>query len=275
VPLPPSLPPPRCEFIVDLATLDASVAEARAAWAERDAERFAAALARGRQQLPCLGAPVDPERAARWHVVEGMAAVVAADRAAALGRLRAARAAAPAAGLSAAEAPEGSLLDLLSDEAALLGPSPRVEIDGAGLLLRVDGRPAASRPVEVPAVVQLLDGQDRPRFTVDLAPGAPLPEAPAEVTAGGARSGDGHSRAEGPAASTRGRAAPAVSLGLTGAAALGLGLWARASGAEALDPATPYAEVGPAAARGRALTVAAGAAGLLAAGAGAWLVIRW
>ncbi|MFM2248456.1 MAG: hypothetical protein RL071_4531, partial [Pseudomonadota bacterium] len=28
-------------------------------------------------------------------------------------------------------------------------------------------------------------------------------------------------------------------------------------------------------ARGRALTVAAGAAGLLAAGAGAWLVIQW
>jgi hypothetical protein len=173
-------------------------------------------------------------------------------------------------GLSAAEAPKGSLLDVLSDEAALLGPSPRVEVAGAGLLLRVDGRPAASRPVEVPAVVQLLDEGDRPRFTVDLAPGAALPAAPAPaVAAGGAAATGPAPRAQG------GRTAPAAALGLSGASALGLGLWARASGAQALDPQTPYAEVGPAAARGRALTVAAGAAGLLAAGAGAWLVIQW
>jgi hypothetical protein len=165
------------QVVCEAQAWETALSQAQQAYARRDLEGFAAQSERARNILPCLREGLSPAQAARWHEVDALSAVLVSDRAGAVGALRAAQAAMPGQRLDPAVVSPFVLG--LEAEAERLGASPRQPVQGPqGLVLWVDGRVGASRPVEAPALLQVEDPQQGVIWTQALPMGAPLPDFP-------------------------------------------------------------------------------------------------
>ncbi len=151
-----------------LATLDEDVAVAVDAMSARtpegalspDMTAFGAAHTSAGVHLDCLSEPLTPAAAAAWHRLGGLAASQAGDGDAALLHFRAATSADKSFLLPMTLAPRGSDLRGVYS-AALTQPAAQtadIEVP-EGHQLVIDGTPGAARPVGLPTVMQLLDGE--------------------------------------------------------------------------------------------------------------------
>ncbi|MFH1463411.1 MAG: hypothetical protein ABIO70_03395 [Pseudomonadota bacterium] len=160
------------------ATLRAQVAEALEAAAAMDTDRLFAAQRGAREAVGCLEVLLEPEDAAAFHGVSGLAAYLTEDDASARAAFEAALGADPAWHLPAALTPEGSPLLRLVQEAQAAPEPARAPLAGTdGFFLMVDGEPSAEHPVALPWVLQVADEDWAPLWSGAIEPGASLPEA--------------------------------------------------------------------------------------------------
>lgn len=159
------------------AELERALAAEDEALAALDSPLFLARVEATRQLIPCLGERITPSLAAGLHTREAMRTLIQGDAQGAVLWSRAALAADPGFRLDPALLPEGHPLWDSRAAAAALGP-PAVEAVplAPGLSLWVNGAAANTRPVDVPAVLQ-VGTEDAVRWSAVLAPGEPVPEA--------------------------------------------------------------------------------------------------
>ena len=260
-----------------------ALVSAEVAWVEREVTRFQAEIGRAEAMVPCLSESVSPETAARYHQMKALAAVAAGDRVGATARLRAVQTTLPTAVFDEKVAPPGALVERLFGEARTLGPSPRSPVGiNPGQSLRMDGRVAGSRPIEVPALVQVFDEKGGPVASFDLAPESVWPELPMSRTVAGgvaeypsekpkerAEVDQGSGPKRGP------KVVPTVATGLSLGAAIGFAAWGMAEEKKFAEPATSHEDAAQAATRTRYLAGATALSALSAAGCGVWMVIEW
>lgn len=149
---------------VDQAQVNRAAAVAEQAYAQRDAAGFRSGYGDLKQQLDCVEEPLQPDTAARVHLVEAMASYMAMDEDQAQASFRGALAADPQFLLSKAIAPEGNRLQDLFAAGRTLGPGDTTQASLAkGDVLWVDGHATRRRPVERPAVLQVMEADGTPR----------------------------------------------------------------------------------------------------------------
>lgn len=156
-------------------SVEASLGQAEAAWADLDVERFNAAMDAAAIALPCVDAPLSPAFAARYHTDRGLQLYAAGQPDAARAAFAAAQRADGSAQLSDRLLPEGHEGRALWSEARALPsrdePLPAPE---AGRLW-LDGAAATQRPAGHATLAQHLPPSGPPSFTAWLAPGEALP----------------------------------------------------------------------------------------------------
>lgn len=168
--------PPPCTATVE--DLHARIGEALEAGATMDTDALFAAQRGARQAVGCLRTLLEPEDAAAFHGVSGLAAYLTEDDAATVAAFRAALAADPTWHLPLALAPDGSPLARLQAEAMTGAESPRSPIGAApGFFVVIDGEPTLERPADRPCVVQVADEGWNVLWSGALGPEDPLPEA--------------------------------------------------------------------------------------------------
>jgi hypothetical protein len=161
-----------------IAILHARIEEALTAAGAMDTDRLFTAQRSARAAIACLDVLLEPEDAAAFHGISGLASYLTEDDAGARAAFQAALTADPAWHLPASLTPEGSPL-LALVEAAHAAPAPAcAPLAGTdGFFLMVDGEPSAERPLALPWVLQVADEDWTPLWSGALDPGAPVPEA--------------------------------------------------------------------------------------------------
>jgi hypothetical protein len=151
---------------------------AELAFAAVDEATFAEAEGRATAAIPCLVEPLAPEEAAAYHRIRGLRAFTLGDRAEAALWFRAAHVAEPDYTFPAQLVPDGGPVDKVWEEAVSAGPSGKFQRlePPRGSHTLVDGQKSDARPMEIPAIVQLVEGDDVGQ-TALLRPGDPLPDA--------------------------------------------------------------------------------------------------
>jgi hypothetical protein len=143
-----------------------------------ETDRLFAAQRAARAAIGCLDVLLEPEDAAAFHGVGGLAAYLTEDDAGARAAFQAALAADPAWHLPADLTPEGSpLLGLIEEARAAPAPTQGPLAGTDGFFLMVDGEPSAEHPLALPWVLQVADEDWNPLWSGALDPGAPVPEA--------------------------------------------------------------------------------------------------
>lgn len=210
--------------------LAAAMHEAESALGADDLAGFAAARSRAAELLPCVGEPVTPPAAAFFHRLAGYAAFLDQDRDGTVASFRAAALADPKTGPSPAVAPEKGAMRRYWTEARAAGEGRTVALPAVRYVeVRVDGSRSDERPLDRPAIVQVLRGST-PVSTFYLPADAALDAWPDEVA-----------RADATAVRTRRRWPVAWTAVAGGAALASVGLYSLAHGMEAayLDVENP------------------------------------
>lgn len=167
-----------CTFDAPPERLAAALDAAEQAYVSLDVPEFERAMTEVDFVVPCLEAPVDPTTAARLHRMRGLGRFAAGDRQGAEQSLRAARALEPQYEFPEAVLPKGfELRDLYEGIPAGAPATQRLPRAARGAITWFDGMATRERPVSVPALWQLVDGQDV-KQTVYLEPTEPLPWYP-------------------------------------------------------------------------------------------------
>ncbi|MCK6506750.1 hypothetical protein L6R53_25835 [Myxococcota bacterium] len=242
---------------VDSATTAALVVvleDAEAAYGRLELEAFQSATDEAASMIPCLEAVVPRATAARYHRVQGLRAWLVRDEERAQQTFLAARLIERAYRFPVELVPEEhptrqAYMAMALDQVVT---EPVAVPEGASLV--VDGRETGERPVNLPALLQLVDGEGALRWSVYADPGTALPPWPLDLVAE-------------PQARDRWRA-PLI-LGSVGAAVVSgtlVGLAGSAAQRYA-DPATPVDQLDGLRARTNGLLVGASVAGGVAAGA--------
>lgn len=220
--------PEGCAEATPVSTWSEALDGVETAFGRMDAAGFDAGMHRAALDLPCLGGPLPPVQAARWHRLVALRLYARGDEAGARLALAAARAADPYGVVPAALLPAGHEARAIELDAVGLDGVARARPPRRGDLV-FDGQYGLARPTERPVVCQLVvDGEAR-RSTY-LAPGQPLPPYAATVFP------------------------PAVRLGL-GGVGLGLAAGSVALAVEALADDAPAPALGVAAAVGGGLAL--------------------
>lgn len=159
----------------NVAGLLAEIGAAEAAYAAMDLPAFAAASTRANADLGCVIEVLAPADAAAWHRMVALDAHTTGDKGRAIAAFRAALAIQPAYVLPSTLAPPGNPLHVLYEAARALGPGKEVPF-AATDTVQVDGRRAATRPTERPALVQVIAADGAVTSTAWYAAGSFLPE---------------------------------------------------------------------------------------------------
>lgn len=236
---------------------------AEAAYGALDVDAYARAMDEAALALPCLGEPVAPALAARYHRMQGLRLFLEKDREAAVATFGAARALEPDYAFPEALVPAGH--PVRADYAAMDVAARRDErvpepLEGE---LRFDGTAGTMRPADRPTVVQLLAPTGDVTASAWVRAGDPLPAYAGKPL---------------PDPDRRRAARIAVGAG-AGAAALGsVALYAVGAGAAARfaedDPNASLDELDALRAQANGAVAGSAVLGLLAAG-GAALVVAW
>ncbi len=242
----------------DAVALTAAAADAKLAFVSMDGAAFAAAAAAARAAVPCQPAALPPDVAAQVHLVGALESFLARDELHTIAAFQAARAADPALTLDA-WLPEQHPLHLEWRMAARLEQDPPLTLDDA---VFVDGARTDALVPSRPAVLQAPAGGSAVSRSIVWHPGEALPEwaplAPVRLTPAARRHiGFG---------------------GATAAAAVAGGtLWylSNRAATEFVEPDLPYSQVDKLRDESNTKGVAAIAAGGVAAGLGAALVLSW
>lgn len=146
---------PVCDGASSAADLDRAITAVVAAFDARDADRLGAASDAARTTLRCLGEPLDPALAARWHAAQALAATGARDTQGVLAELHAA-----AELVAPGEIPAPlANVPLLQAELRQLQEAPPLESrpirPPGGATLLVDGQPESALSRDGVAVLQL------------------------------------------------------------------------------------------------------------------------
>lgn len=259
----------------DNGTFVAAMDDAEAAFSDLNLDAFHASLDALGFAVPCLGAPLAPEQAARFHRLQGLRQFLANEENAALRSFQAAQAADPSYRFPTTLVPEGhAILDLYARAAT---PAPTLPsapaLEG---VVYVDGRPQAPMPTSGPALVQVVH-QGRVLSTAYHLPG----DAPSYALAAEPRfSMAAPERGPILGASALALRRPRFFAGL-GIGALALGGWALAAQAQGTyqqpQPTWGEAELRRQERLTNGLTLGAGAASLVSLGlmGSAVMVLRW
>ncbi len=164
-----------CPAHVKAEQVGGHVEDAMLAYATLDEEGFRASAAEAEQALPCVEDLFSPSRAAGFHRMKGLQAFIDGDATTAQKSFAAAVALEPDYTLSAKIAPEGGKLWRNYDTSRAL---PRSAATGfevpRGAKTYVDGVASTTRVVDLPSIVQVLEGSAA-TTTLYLAGGAPMP----------------------------------------------------------------------------------------------------
>lgn len=228
--------------------LEAAVADTMTAFEAMDAAALTAARARAQATLACVVEPVPSATAAGVHRIEGITAFLARDAAASTRAFHAAASADPDFAFPVSLVPPGHPMHKIYTAAAAMVDGPIEPVQApAGYALWVDGREAGTRPLDRPAVLQLVtDG--RAAWTAYVPSGAPLPEwqvpALAPVVADPGPTGGPEDPSDEPPRS-RSRATVPLALAGAGALAASAATYAVAAGNRSRfdDPGTPYEDL--------------------------------
>ena len=163
--------------MIALAALSAALAAPCEGPMTADDLRAACALAReGFAAIGCLGEPLGPEDAARFHEVMTLAAFHSRADVAAVHSIQAALSAAPERALPADLIPQGHALRFQYDLARSLAASPRWSLAPMrGEWITVDGASSESAPTDRPAVLQRHGAGGEVLESVYWTPGEPAP----------------------------------------------------------------------------------------------------
>lgn len=172
-----------CPMATTLEILDGSLTEAVTAYKALDLDSFTLAMDSAALILPCLGEPLNPEVAAHYHRMKGLAAVIGRNNDDAALSFTAARAADPNYAWPEDLVPPGHIIRSTyggADPSKTKFTVPAPPEAGA---LWFDGAPGDKRPTTRPTVFQWVDGEGKVQATALLAPTDELPAYPAKVVA--------------------------------------------------------------------------------------------
>lgn len=253
-----------------LADLRAPLADGEAGVVDLEEDAVSAAVARLDAGLRCITEPLAPVDVAAVHRLHAYGAFVQGDAADARATFGAARGADPAWVIPERVAPPGTPLRELFNTASLDVATESVPIP-PGTSLRVDGVRTTERPLERPAVMQLLSSSGRVLESVWLTEDQPMPDwsRHAEVVAGPSV------RHAAPSAH-RSPAAWWIAGGVAILAGAGVYSWAVIDHGTYVDIDNGLDEAGLSSLRARANTKVAVSGGLGVVGIGLGIVaIRW
>lgn len=228
------------------AALDQAFADTMAAFEAMDAAALTAARTRAEETLGCVEVPIPATTVASVHRIEGIAAFLARDVEASGRYFHAAVAADRGYQFPVKLVPAGHPMQKIYTAAAaqMDGPIESVTVP-RGYALWVDGREAGTRPLDRPAVLQLV-ADEKAAWTGYVAAGAGLPTWDVPVIAPVVEEAppDPRSDAE-PEPQARSRMTGPLALASIGALATSAASYAVASGHRNRfdDPATPYDEI--------------------------------
>jgi len=151
-----------CPSVASAQSLSDAIIAAEQSYGSMDIAAFNANVRLVRQNLRCIKVPVRAVDAAGVHRVIGLEAYVAQRQNDVISSFRAALAASPQTKLPEEIAPKGHLLREMFDRARRIPPQPQQPTRiPPGALMMVDGQASTSRPIDRPAVIQLM--QDSPQ----------------------------------------------------------------------------------------------------------------
>jgi len=160
----------------DIDQVQGAVRAALAGWRTQDLEAYQVGRDFATMSVECLDAAISPSLAAEVHFLIALDGYARRDTASALGSLRAAWAADPDLDYEALAGALPSPLEDLAAEARRLGGGPTQAVElPRGFLLIMDGRSSTRLPQARPALAQGFDERGRLRYSLLVAPGAPLP----------------------------------------------------------------------------------------------------
>jgi hypothetical protein len=141
----------------DSQELSTEVQAAGAAFSAMDLGGFVAARTRAAKDLVCLEQPLTPPDAGAYHRMEALAAFLQRDAEGSVAAFRASLSVQPAYELPTSIAPEGHPLHTLYETArgAPAGEALAI-LSPEGASVHVDGLRSATRPADLPAVLQLV-----------------------------------------------------------------------------------------------------------------------
>jgi hypothetical protein len=164
-----------CDKTWPASTLAESLGAVEQAFADFDKAAVTKGYVKATNQLRCLHDPLAPELAAQLHRVTGLVRFLDHEDQQASTAFAAARVIQPDYALPETIAPAGHpLLKLWAATDVDALPIEPLAPAASGRLLR-DGRPAKQVRRALPAVLQLIDEQEQPAWTVLVQPGEPLP----------------------------------------------------------------------------------------------------
>lgn len=250
----------------DTDAFSASVDAASAAFAAMDVEGFSSRQARADADLACLEEPLTRSDVAAYHRMSGMSAFLQRDREGAVAAFRAALAVQPAFELPASIAPEGHPLRALYEQAAVATDAdPVAVLVPRGATLLVDGQRSTTRPVDRPALLQLLGPDGAVLWSGRVDAGAVLPAWPEVPEVEGVA----EALPVAPMPAPRKVSIPLLSgAGVAVVAAGGLYAGAWASRAAYDDPDTPFEDLDGLRTRTNTLTTASQVTAVTAVGLG-------
>jgi hypothetical protein len=209
----------------EISDLEARIRQAHEAYAVMDTDALFAAHRDAREAVGCLGELIEPEQAADFHGVTGLAAFLTEDDEGTLAAFHAALAADPSWRLPERVAPDGTVLVELQEQAASHGDDARSPlVNHEGFVLMIDGEPSLERPSERPCVLQVLTEDWDVLWSGALMPGDELPPAALNPERF-ARGASSLAQALGDDAGYDRNSAPRLAYGAAGLGAVALGLF--------------------------------------------------
>ena len=299
----PSLAHATCALPTTARDIATAVNDVDQAFVAMDINRFNETEARATSGIECLEEALPPYDAAGVHRSAALRAFIVRDTEAARTSYATALAAQPNFNLPLAIAPEGNSLHQLYTEARELAEEKpdRIALEvPRGTVLLVDGRRVQMRPLNRPAVIQLVDLQGAVLWSGYVPEGGIEPDfsafegAPPEAEASSPAAAEGGTfkrpaprtnfRIESPTRPPRSvTRAPASTTtrkyvaGAAGATVVAAVLYATATSTASTyqNPRTPYKDLDTLRSRTNGLVIASSAIGTVGLGLGAYAFITW